>query len=122
MSDDENELPVAELYRGVELYGLQSAERIAEARRQVDEVFGMAAPSALFAFACDDAKAPEARLLAKFKALATREDRQRVLFDVAKLEACTIGLERRTSRLGRMMGFVRADWPRAWIELGDKTK
>ena len=121
MSDD-NELPVAELYRGVELYGLQSAERIAEARRQVDEVFGMAAPSALFAFACNDEKSPEARLLAKHKALASREDRQRTPFSVEKLEACTIGLERRTSQLGRLMGFVRADWPRAWIEMGDKTK
>ena len=119
---EENELPVLEVYRGVEIYGLQSTERVAEAKTQVDQVFSMNSPRALAAFASDELKAPEARLFAKNKALASLEVRQRRSFDLDRLHACTVGIERGTSQLGRLMGAVHADWPRAWIEMGDKTK
>jgi hypothetical protein len=56
----------------------------------------------------------EARLLAKHKALASVEERQRIEFDADYLEAGTVGIERRTSRLGRLMGGLHAGWPAAW--------
>ena len=36
MTEVTNELPVSEVYKNVEIYGLQSPERVAEAKRQVD--------------------------------------------------------------------------------------
>src|SRR5262245_51536084 len=99
MPDDYHELPVAEVYRGVEIYGLQSPERIAAAKQQVAEIVRMRAADRLCDFACDAANAPEARLLALHKALASLEQRQRRSFDVEYLRAATIGIERRTSAL-----------------------
>jgi hypothetical protein len=60
--------------------------------------------------------AAESRLLAKHKALRSVEDRQKRAFDVDRLEACTIGLERCTSRLGRLMAYRQAagTWPKSW--------
>jgi hypothetical protein len=103
-----HELPVACQHRGVEIYGLQSDERIQEAKRQVDVVITMSTPAALAAWACDPMNAAESRLLAKHKALRSVEDRQKRAFDVDRLEACTIGLERCTSRLGRLMAYRQA--------------
>ena len=118
MADDDSELPVSEIYRGVEIYGLQPPERVAEAKLQVDQVFIMKSPRALATFACDDANAPEARLLAKHKALAALEKRQGRPFDVAYLNASTIGIERTTSQLGRLIGSRQAEWwPRAWLAI-----
>ena len=122
MTDDTHEIPLHSVYRGVELWQ-QSEERLAEARRQIDIVIGMNGPRALFNFAIDASNSPEARLLAKNKALATREERERVLFDVDRLKACTIGIERHETRLGRLIGFRDAmddcsdpnrGWPAAW--------
>ncbi len=111
---DLHELP-AQVYREVDIYGLQSPERTAEAKRQVAEVVRMRAVDRLFAFACDASRAPEARLLAKHKALASLEQRQRRMFDVECLEAATIGIERRTTVIGRLIGWRDAGWwPSAW--------
>jgi len=115
MTDDVHELPVQGVHRGVEVYDLQSPERIAEARRQITEVIRMRSGDRLCAFACDASRAPEARLLAKHKALASLEQRQRRMFDVARLEAATIGIERRTTVMGRLIGWRDAGWwPEAW--------
>jgi len=111
MGEDFHELPMAELYRGVEIYGLQSAERIAEAKRQIDLVIRTSGPRKLCEFACDPLHAPEARSLAKKKALASLERRQRATFDAARLSACTVGIERRETCLGRLMGGRDAGWP-----------
>ena len=117
MADDDSELPVSEIYRGIEIYAQQSPERIAQAKAQVDRVIRMKSPRALAAFACDETNSPEARLLAKHKALASREERQRGSFDVDHLQASTIGIERTTSQLGRLMGHRQAEWwPREWLQ------
>jgi hypothetical protein len=119
MTDDMHELPVAAVHGGVEIYGLQSPERIAEAKRQIAEVIRMRAGDRLCAFACDATNAPEARLLAKHKALASLEQRQRRIFDVERLEAATIGIERRTTVMGRLIGWRDAGWwPEAWRPRG----
>ena len=111
----DHELPVAEDYREVDIYGGQPPERTAEAKRQVAEVVRMRAVDRLYAFACDVTRSPEARLLAKRKCLASMEQRQRRMFDVACLEAATIGIERRTTVIGRLIGWRDAGWwPEAW--------
>jgi hypothetical protein len=118
----EYELPLAEIYRGIEIYAQQSPERIAQAKAQVDRVFSMKSPRALAAFACDGKNSPEARFFAKAKALASLEERQRGAFDVSHLEASTIGIGRSTSQLGRLMGHRQAGWwPREWLAI-EKSK
>jgi hypothetical protein len=111
VADEEHELPVAEVYRGIAIYGFQSPDRVAEARRQIDVVIAMTGPRRLCDFACDATNAPEARLLAKNKALASLEKRQRTSIDVDRLSAATVGIERRTTVLGRLIGGREAGWP-----------
>jgi hypothetical protein len=113
-----HELPIAEVYRGVEIFGLQSAARVREAKRQIDTVIAMTGPRKLYEFACDAANAPEARLLAKAKCLASIEDRQGSPIDRDMLEACgPVG--RRTTPIGRLIDGMFAEragvpWPKAW--------
>jgi hypothetical protein len=115
----EHELPVAETFKGVQVFALQPPERIAEAKRQITEVTGMRAVDRLFAFACDASRAPEARLLAKHKCLASLEQRQRRVFDVNALSAATIGIERKSTVIGRLIGWRDAGWwPEAWRPRG----
>lgn len=114
-TDDWHELPVAEVYRGVEIFGLQSPERIEQAKRQIDIVIAKSGPRRLYAFACDPSRSPEARQLARLKALATIQPRQRASFSVDRLDACCFGIERRTPRLARLVAGRQADWwPEAW--------
>jgi hypothetical protein len=108
---EEHELPVAETYRGVHIYGLQSAARIELAKRQIETVVAMADARRLCDFACDASSAAEARLLAKHKALASLEQRQRRPIEVGRLAAATIGIERRTTVLGRLIGGRQSGWP-----------
>jgi hypothetical protein len=65
---EQHELPVAGIYRGVHIYGLQSAARIELAKREIETVIAMADARRLCDFACDASGGPEARLLAKHKA------------------------------------------------------
>jgi hypothetical protein len=114
---DLHELPVAEIYCEVEIYA-QPPERVAEAKRQVAEVVRMRAVDRLYHFACDVTRAPEARLLAKHKAMASLEQRQRRVFDVNALSAATIGIARRETVIGRLIGWRDAGWwPEAWRPL-----
>ena len=118
MTEIENEIPIAEVYKGCEIFGLQTVERIAEAKLQIDQVYRMSAPRALAEFAVDGTRAPEARHLARHKAMAALENRQKAPFDVEYLVAGTIGIERRASQLGRLIGHRQegADWwPEAWL-------
>ena len=102
----------------MEIYGEQSPERIAVTKRQIDAVIRLKSAAALAAFACDGRNSPEAPYLSKLKALESVEQRQRQTFDVAYLEAATIGIERCTTRLGRLIGFRQAGWwPAAWLPL-----
>ena len=117
--DDCHTLPVAEVYRGCEIYGLQSAERIAAAKRELGRVVNMTGPRKLYEFAGDPRNAPEARCLARKKALISIEQRQKVTFDRERLEACTVGIDRRTSVMGRLLGLIDAEragapWPKTW--------
>jgi hypothetical protein len=117
---DLHELPVEEVYKDVPIYGLQAPERIAEARRQITEVVRMRSVDRLFGFACDASRAPEARQLARYKCLASLEQRQSRPIDVVRLEASTVGIERRTTVLGRLIGgrhagWPGAGWPTAWL-------
>ena len=110
-----HELPIHEIYRDCELYGLSPPSRIAEAKRQIDAVIAMTDGRRLADFACDPAHSPEARLLSKHKAMASLEHRQRKVFDVNLLSAATIGIERRTTVIGRLIGWRDAGWwPAAW--------
>jgi hypothetical protein len=112
----EHELPIVDTYRGVEVYALQSDARLAAAKRQIDEVIGTSSARRLAEFACDAANAPEARLLARHKALASLEQRQRRMFDVDCLAASTIGIARCESVMGRLVGYRQAGWwPDAWL-------
>jgi hypothetical protein len=114
-------LPVHEIYRGCEVYGLQSEERIAAAKSEIDLVISMNDPPALFDFAIDATRAPEARLLAKNKALASLQTRQRRPIDVERLVASTWGIERTCGRIGRLVAARHAryggvPWPSAWTD------
>jgi hypothetical protein len=113
--DDRHTLEVLEVYRSVEVYAGQSPERIARAKAEIDAVIAMDGPRRLYGFACDPANAPEARLLGRNKCLASIEARQKKLIDVDRLVACTIGIARVESRLGRLIAWRHADdWPEAW--------
>jgi len=109
------EIPVAEVYRGCEIFDLQPPERIAKAKAEIDEVHATASPLRLYKLAIDASRSPESRLLAKNKAIAATAERQRRSFDVAVLEAKCIGIERAATRLGRLMGRRSAGWwPDSW--------
>jgi hypothetical protein len=117
---DEHELPVALVFKGVEIYALQSPERVEEAKRQITKVIRMQSVESLYDFACNGRFAPEARHLAKRKCLEFIEQRQRSPIDVDLLQAATVGIERATTPLGREIGHLDAErsgvpWPAAWL-------
>jgi len=109
-----HELPVVEVYKGVEIFGLQSAERIAIAKKQIREVIGLSTPRALYDFAVDYSKSPEARLLAKTKAIASRKEHQRAGFNVDVLIARTQGIECVAWCVARCIACRDGNWPEAW--------
>jgi hypothetical protein len=113
---EEYELPIFEIWKGVGIYDLQPPERIAEARRQIDEVIRMRSGDRLAAFAADATRSPEARRLAKCKAMETLQERQRRTFDIERLEAATLGISRRETAMARLIGSYQAEWwPAAWL-------
>ena len=57
-------IPVVGEYRGVPLHNMQSAERIAAVKADIDQVLSLSGIADLFAFAQDVSRAPEARLTA----------------------------------------------------------
>ena len=133
MADDVS-VPLGEIYRGIEVWGLQSAKRVEEVKRQIDLVIDENVPAKLYSIACDDdvpAGAPgfwtlEARALARDKCLSARQDRQSLAgVDVDRLNACAGSIERHPcSRLCWIMwqhdahyrGCRGGDayWPEGW--------
>jgi hypothetical protein len=115
-----HELPVAEIYRQVEIWGLQSPERIARAKAQIGLVIDLGDLEALYLFACDPGNAPEARQLAGNKLYVAREKhRSHGEVDFDRLGAALVGVERITTRLGRLMARRLASatahpWPDEW--------
>lgn len=99
-------MPTAEHYRGVKIFGLQSAERIeAVVKPAVDAVFLIADAQALVAYAADAQNPPEARLFAAARCealwqLAAEGRAIRPKVDLEYLRAATIGLDslRRANR------------------------
>lgn len=73
MSSDE--IPTHGEYRGVGLHIDQDEARLAAVRRDIDRAHDLQDLEALVAFADDPGNAPESRLLARAKALATLDER-----------------------------------------------
>ena len=74
MSDENDKIPTDGVHRGVPLHAGQSAERLRVVRSDIDDAHALQEIDDLVAFADDTGRAPEARLLAKAKALATLDD------------------------------------------------
>lgn len=73
MSSD-GQIPTDGTHRGVGLHEKQSGKRLAVVRADIDAAHALQELDELIAFADDPGKAPESRLLAKAKALATLDD------------------------------------------------
>lgn len=67
-------IPTSGEHRGVDLHAGQSGARLVVVRRDIDTVHDLIELDRLVAFADDPANAPEARLLAAAKALATLDE------------------------------------------------
>jgi hypothetical protein len=72
MTDDR--IPTDGEYRGVDLHAGQSETRLVTVRRDIDAAHLLVDLAKLVAFADDAANAPEARLFARAKALATLDE------------------------------------------------
>jgi hypothetical protein len=75
LTDDENDaIPIAQVYRGVPVHDQQPAERIeGVVKREIDRVFDMTDVVELFEFARSSRNAPESRLFAAAKVEAAWE-------------------------------------------------
>jgi hypothetical protein len=74
LTESGDEIPIAEYYRGIGIFIDQPAQRIRDVvRPEIDLIFDLHDPSALFAFACDHFRCPEARLFAGAKLLTMFE-------------------------------------------------
>lgn len=75
MTDDDEQIPTHGKHRGVGLHAGQNAERLAIVRRDIDAAHALTDLEQLVEFADDVGRAPEARLWARAKAIATIDDR-----------------------------------------------
>ncbi len=74
MSDNPDVIPSVEVYRGVAIEDMQPRQRIERhVKPEIDRVFEMDSPRALFAYCGDVTKPPEARRLAAAKCQAMHE-------------------------------------------------
>ncbi|MEK4034289.1 hypothetical protein WOC76_12475 [Methylocystis sp. IM3] len=85
-------------YRGCEIHAYQDEQRIRSVVMvEIDKVFEMEDPAALFQFAGSAAHAPEARLLASRRLLEWADDaeqgRRRMPFSRVEIEAQAAGLD-----------------------------
>lgn len=74
MTEADDQIPTDGAHRGVPLHAGQSDARLALVRRDIDAAHALRDIDAMIAFADDPANAPEARLLARAKCLATLDD------------------------------------------------
>ena len=87
----------SESYRSVGLHPGQSPERLAQVRREIDQVFELEEVGALMSWIEDVSKSPEARVLAGAMVeaifqLAVDERRERPAIDVERVQAITAPL------------------------------
>ncbi|WP_338688338.1 hypothetical protein V5279_24490 [Bradyrhizobium sp. 26S5] len=97
MTNDNDEIPIVETYRGVGLHDQQSEERLAVVRRALDRVFDQHDFERLFEIARDVTWPPEARLFAAAKLeaafeIAVDERRERPPIDLLRVGAAVPGL------------------------------
>jgi hypothetical protein len=90
-------IAIAGFYRGVGLHADQGPDRIADVRRDIDEVFLIDRTSELFAYLRDVRRSPEARLFAgaKLRArweLATEDREARPKIDIQLVDAIVMHL------------------------------
>ena len=96
-------IPIIAQYRGVGLHDHQEEARLKVVRADIDDVIAMSSLAALYRYAGDTSKAPEARLLADAKVramweLATETRRRRPELSLEELSALTAGLDSTTWR------------------------
>ena len=112
MTAENDMIPTQGDHRGVPFHAGQSAARLKDVRRDVDAAFALDGVEALFDFAADCTKAPEARLLAAAllrarhdAAVAAREVRPDT--DLVRVTAVVAGLNslgwRHPSQYGSML-------------------
>lgn len=114
---DDRPLPTAEVYRGVKVFGLQSAERIERiVRPAIDRVYLLTDAEALVRYAADASHPPEARIFAgaRVEAIWQLAAEGRALRPAVKLDylrAATAGLDSvkwvNTRRHGSMFDLGR---------------
>jgi hypothetical protein len=96
--DEEDQIPVVEIYRGIGIENRQPLERIElVVKPAIDRVAAMGDPDLLAAYADDADNPPEARLFAAAKVeveleIATAERRLRPVTTLERLRASTAGL------------------------------
>jgi hypothetical protein len=101
--DEDDQIPVVEIYRGVGIEDQQPLERIGLVKREIDRVHRMSDADELADYAGDAGHPPEARMLAGARAealweLAAEERRLRPTISLERLRASTAGLGSRTWR------------------------
>jgi hypothetical protein len=101
--DEDDHIPVVEIYRGVGIEDQQSFERIGLVKREIDRVHRMNGADELADYAGDVRRAPEARMLAAARAealweIAAEERRLRPGISLERLRAATAGLGSRIWR------------------------
>jgi hypothetical protein len=101
--DEDDHIPVVEIYRGVGIEDQQSFERIGVVKREIDRVHRMIGADELADYAGDVRHPPEGRMLAGARAealweLAAEERRLRPGISLERLRAATAGLGSRTWR------------------------
>ena len=101
--DEDDQIPVVEIYRGVGIEDQQSFERIELVKCEIDRVHRMSGPDELADYAGDVRHAPEAHMLASARAealweLAAEERRLRPTISLEGLRASTAGLGSRRWR------------------------
>ena len=94
--DDDDQIPVVEIYRGVGIEDQQPPERVKFVKGEIDRIHRMSGADELFAYASDPLNPPEPRMLAGARAealceLAAEERRPRAI-SVEQLHVATAGL------------------------------
>jgi hypothetical protein len=94
--DEDDAIPIVEVYRGVGIEDQQPPERIKFVKSEIDRIHRMSGADELFAYSSDPLNPPEARMLAGARAealceLAAEERRPRTI-SLERLRAATAGL------------------------------
>jgi hypothetical protein len=100
--DEDDAIPIVEVYRGVGIEDQQSFERIRFVKSEIDRVHRLSGADDLFAYASNPQNPPEPRMLAGARAealceLAAEERRPRAI-SLERLRAATAGLGSKTWR------------------------